>query len=135
MQAAILRVKLKYLDQDNAKRVRIAKLYNDGLADTNLYPPYERDNSTHVYHLYVVGCFENRSRLLLFLRRNGIGVSIHYPVPVHLQPAYTRLKKRSSLPVTESISKEILSLPMYPELEEAEIAQIISLIQSFHGEI
>ncbi len=131
IQAAILRVKLKYIDEDNAKRIKLAKLYDEGLRETGLILPKQRSDSTHVYHLYVVRT-KKREELLRFLKDNGIGVLIHYPVSIHLQPAYVnRLRGCDKLNETESAAWEILSLPMYPELTGDEIARVIFLIKEF----
>lgn len=131
IQAAVLRVKLKYLDKDNAKRIKLAKLYDEGLAGMGLILPKQRHESTHVYHLYVVRTAK-RDELLRFLKDSGVGVLIHYPVPIHLQPAYVnRLRGCDKLNETESAAREILSLPMYPELTGDEIARVISLIKEF----
>ena len=133
IQAAILRVKLRCLDKDNAKRIKLAKVYDKGLAKTGLILPKQRHDSTHVYHLYVVRT-GNRDELLRFLKDSDIGVSIHYSVPIHLQPAYVnRLRGCDKLNETESAAREILSLPMYPELTGDEIARVISLIKEFMG--
>jgi len=134
MQAAILRVKLKHLDEDNSKRVRIAELYSKKLEVCDIILPKQSKDSAHVYHLYVIRS-ERRDTLLTFLKENGeIGASIHYPVPVHLQPAYKSLHGCDKLSETEKITKEIISLPMYPELSLEETRTVINLIKEFyHG--
>lgn len=127
LQAAILRVKLPFLDEENERRREIAALYDELLCDSDLILPRRRADATHVFHLYVVRSAE-RDELLARLRCEGIGASIHYPVPVHLQPAYAgRFARAGSLPNTERIAREILSLPIYPELGEAEIPRVSSL--------
>jgi len=128
IQAAILRVKLKYLDEDNKKRIHLAEIYNEQLKDTDLVLPRKKEDSQHVYHLYVIRSAK-RDELLTFLRKNGIGVSVHYPVPVHLQPAYNQ--GQNDLFETERIAKEILSLPMYPELNESEVVCVADTIKKF----
>jgi dTDP-4-amino-4,6-dideoxygalactose transaminase len=128
VQAAVLRVKLEHLDTDNAKRAKIAELYGEQLRDTGLVLPKQRKNAQHIYHLYVVRS-DNRDKLSAFLKEKGIGTSIHYPVPVHLQPAYNR--GPNNLPETEHAAKDILSLPMYPELTPAEIAMVTGAIKEF----
>jgi dTDP-4-amino-4,6-dideoxygalactose transaminase len=134
LQAAILRVKLRHLDEANARRVQIASLYRQRLKDCALSLPEERENASHVYHLYVVRS-RRRDGLIKYLNDNGIGASIHYPVPVHLQPAYRkRLRKRGTLSVTEQAAQEIFSLPMYPELEESVIDTIAALIRRYEKE-
>jgi dTDP-4-amino-4,6-dideoxygalactose transaminase len=132
LQAAILRIKLKYLDKDNAKRTKIAKLYEEQLRHTGLILPKQRKNTQHVYHLYVVRS-DKRDELLAFLKEKGIGASVHYPAPVHLQPAYNR--GQNNLSETERVVKGILSLPMYPELTEAEIALVTEAIKDFESAI
>lgn len=127
LQAAVLRVKLKHLDEDNAKRTHLADIYNRQLSDADLILPKQRENCAHVYHLYVVRS-SKRDKLLLYLRGKDIGALIHYPVPVHLQPAYSH---GQNLEWTQRIAKEILSLPMYPELSIEDIQKVIIAIREF----
>ncbi|MCC7355399.1 MAG: DegT/DnrJ/EryC1/StrS family aminotransferase [Anaerolineae bacterium] len=116
MQAAILRVKLRYLDAENEKRRRLAQEYDTLLAGTGLALPEVRPEVSHVYHQYVIRTCQ-RDALQAYLREQGTGTLIHYPVPVHLQPAYAgRVTDGKSLPQTEAVAASILSLPMYPEL-------------------
>jgi dTDP-4-amino-4,6-dideoxygalactose transaminase len=134
IQAAILRVKLEHLDEDNAKRMDIAARYSHDLKELKVDVPICRENATHVYHLYVIRCIL-RNEIIAFLRDKGIGASIHYPLPVHLQPAYRgRLRGADSLPETERAAREIISLPMYPELQEEEIKFILNTIRKYGGE-
>jgi dTDP-4-amino-4,6-dideoxygalactose transaminase len=130
LQAAVLRVKLKHLDEDNSKRGQVAKIYDKELSTTNLILPKQRENCTHVYHLYVVRS-ARRDELLAYLRGKGVGASIHYPAPVHLQPAYNQAN--SNLVQTERAAKEILSLPMYPELSKSDIMSVIETIKEFES--
>jgi dTDP-4-amino-4,6-dideoxygalactose transaminase len=132
IQAAILRVKLNYIDTDNAVRARLAKSYCDGLTgiSSSLVLPTVRGDNRHVYHLFVIRV-RDRDSLFNFLREKGIGAAIHYPVPVHRQPAYDRFWGK--LPQTERVAKEILSLPMYPELTEDEITSVVDAIREFLG--
>lgn len=130
IQAAILRVKLKYLNEDNAKRVRLAGIYNNKLNAPYQILPKQRENSTHVYHLYVIRSAK-RDDLLAFLKEKGIGALIHYPVPVHIQPAYKSLNNLDKLSVTEQIAKEIISLPMYPELSEYDVETVVKAVKEF----
>jgi dTDP-4-amino-4,6-dideoxygalactose transaminase len=126
IQAAILRVKLKYLDEWIASRRRLAQLYNKLLAGTNVVTPVELPGYQHVYHLYVIRS-KNRDALQAYLKERGIGTAIHYPTPVHLQPFYTKgADKRGQLPIAENICNEILSLPMYPELTEQQVEFVAS---------
>lgn len=128
LQAAILRVKLKHLDDDNAKRRALAARYNEALHDLPLTLPVARVNVEAVYHLYVVAT-ERRDELQEYLRAHDIGALIHYPVPIHRQPAYA--DKAISLPVTERAAATVLSLPMYPELTHAEQDMVIAAVRSF----
>lgn len=133
LQAAILRVKLKYLDEWNEKRRRNASLYNELLAEADIITPFEADYGKHIYHLYVIKC-RKRDALAKHLGEKDIGTFIHYPVPVHLQEAYRDLGLREgSLPVSEESARQILSLPMYPELEEDEIRKVARSIIEFGG--
>jgi len=132
IQAAILRVKLRTLDDDNARRGRIAARYNQAFEKIGLQVPAVRANARHVYHLYVVRS-DKRDKLRAFLTERGIGTGIHYPVPIHQQEAYAgRLLGGDALPVTERAAAEILSLPMYPELSEADVTQTIEAVTEFH---
>jgi len=125
MQAAILRVKLKYLDEFNEKRRKIARLYNELLKDV-VVPSYDEGN---VYHLYVVRVRE-RERLIEYLKEKEIGSLIHYPVPIHKQKAFSNLS--GSHLNTEKFSGEILSLPIYPELGEGEVRRVCEAIDEFY---
>ncbi len=116
MQAAILRVKLHHLSQDNERRERLAQVYLDALKGSCLRLPAGSPEGVHAWHLFVVA-HQHRDELLDFLRERGIGTGIHYPVPVHLQPAYRdRIPLRLPLPNTEKAAAQVLSLPLYPEL-------------------
>ncbi|TRZ50002.1 DegT/DnrJ/EryC1/StrS family aminotransferase [bacterium] len=131
LQAAILRVKFKDLDIDNTRRGVIAELYNHLLNDTYLTLPRRRPQGSHVFHLYVVRS-RSRDALQTFLRKRGIGTLIHYPVPVHLQPAYRgRIRCSHYMEETEKAAGEIVSLPMYPELTKTEVQTVGSTIREF----
>lgn len=128
IQAAILRVKLRYLDEENKKRQQLALIYNDMLSSTSLNLPICDTNTAHVYHQYVVRS-KQRDRLMVFLREKGINTLIHYPVPIHRQPAYKdRLRCVNTMVETEKAAKEILSLPMYSELTSDQILLISTII-------
>lgn len=127
LQAAILRVKLCHLDSDNEKRRVIAARYTDALAG-HLSVPVSKTDRDGVFHLYVVRT-ENRADLQQHLEAKGIGTAVHYPVPVHLQPAYRgRLGDKGSFPVAERVAEEVLSLPLYPQLEASQIERVIDVI-------
>ncbi|HAJ27405.1 MAG TPA: erythromycin biosynthesis sensory transduction protein eryC1 [Syntrophus sp. (in: bacteria)] len=131
IQAAILRVKLPTLDDDNIRRKKIADQYSRLLADMNLVLPKTHPQGSHVFHLYVART-PRRDALRSFLAEHGIGALIHYPVPIHLQPAYhCRLRCGDGMEETEKVAAEILSLPIYPELEETELHSIVASIREF----
>jgi len=123
IQAAVLRVKLRYLDQWNGRRRKLAKVYNELLERDNLIKPVEMSYAHHVYHQYVVRV-KNRDGLFRSLREHNIEAGIHYPVPVHQQPAYKGKGLMAGLPITEIITKEILSLPIHPWMEEEALLYI-----------
>jgi dTDP-4-amino-4,6-dideoxygalactose transaminase len=132
LQAAILSLKLARLDAWNERRRQLAALYRQGLAGTPLLLPQEKPWAYHVYHLFVVKSTE-RDALQEHLKRRDISTLIHYPTPIHLQPAYRTLGYREgAFPVAERLSKEILSLPMYPGLREDEVAETCEAIQAFY---
>ena len=134
LQAAILRVKLRYLDEDNAKRRQWASLYGENFRNSQVIAPPDMSYGQHVYHLYVVRS-KQRDRLKRFLADRGIQTAIHYPVPVHLQPAYCCLGyKPGSLPATEYLAHEILSLPMFPELSEEEVGFVAQSVLEFEAQ-
>jgi len=132
IQAAILNVKLDGLTQDNARRQAIAARYDSGLAELPVRLPGRRGGATHVFHQYVIRTTQ-RDRLRDHLRRSAIGTGIHYPLPVHLHPAY-----RGRVPVgpgglcrSAATAREILSLPMYPQLNDAAVDRVIAEIRKF----
>lgn len=130
LQAAILSVKLKRLDQWNAARRRHAKTYRrllGGQVGITLFAAPSQDVE-HVYHLFVARVPE-RDRLLKKLGETGIGASIHYPIPIHLQDAYNDMGyEEGDFPVAEMLAQEIISLPMYPELDEEKISQVTDAV-------
>jgi len=129
IQAAILRVKLKYLDRWNRFRREKANLYSGLLKDTDVITPKEKDYTTHVYHIYAVR-LKNRDRIIKRLNEKGINVLIHYPLPLYFQPVYRNLGyRKGDFPVTEKVSGEIISLPIYPHLEEEKIRYITDTLK------
>lgn len=133
LQAAILRVKLKYLDLDNEKRCQIASKYSSLLNGTKLKVPSSRVNSEEVFHLYVV-VTPARQKLLDYIQKSGIQAGIHYPLPIHLQPAYkNRIRTTQDMGITERLAEEVLSLPIYPELDSNQIIEVVKAINSFGG--
>jgi dTDP-4-amino-4,6-dideoxygalactose transaminase len=133
IQAGILHVKLRHLtewnEQRRARAAEYRKLFE--ATDSPVKPPYEPSWSRAVYHLYVVQA-EHREELMAFLKEQGIGTGIHYPIPLHMQRAYQALGySRGNFPVTERAAAEIVSLPMYPQLTAAEQARVVEQVVQF----
>ena len=130
MQAAILRIKLQHLDDDNQNRRDLAAQYTTLLGD-GASSPAIRQGAEHVFHLYVVRT-TRRQDLMAHLKSQDIHTAIHYPVPVHLQPAYKgRVRTARSMEVTERLAQEVLSLPIYPELGVDSVSQVAQTIKNF----
>lgn len=132
IQAAVLGVKLKHLAAWTAARRRNAQLYNEHLRDiSDICLPTEMPDTIHVYHLYVIRT-PKRDALRSYLEQKGITTGLHYPTPLHLQKAFQALGyKEGDFPVTEQIAREILSLPMYPELTKDQIQYVCDSIREF----
>jgi dTDP-4-amino-4,6-dideoxygalactose transaminase len=131
IQAAILRVKLRRLDNWNARRRAIAAQYHEGLKHSGLVLPYVPEWAEPVHHLFVVRS-KRRDALRQHLEKSGIGALIHYPIPPHLQNAYKDMAMRpGSLPISERIHEEVLSLPIGPHLSESQAARVIRAIEEF----
>jgi dTDP-4-amino-4,6-dideoxygalactose transaminase len=131
IQAAFLRVKLKYLEEWNARRTRLAGLYCELLQDTDLILPFVPAEMQAAWHVFVVRT-GRREGLQNYLQAKGIGTLIHYPVPPHLQPAYQEFGfSAGSFPISERIHNEVLSLPMGPHLSIADLECVVHAIQSF----
>jgi Predicted pyridoxal phosphate-dependent enzyme apparently involved in regulation of cell wall biogenesis len=129
MQAAMLRVKLKHLDEDIAWRRRVARRYREGIRHAHIQLPAVAREEQHVWHLFVVRC-AHRDALQRHLQMHGIQTQVHYPVPPHRQPAYAALRD-SHLPLTERLHDEVLSLPMGPTLSEDAADRVIEACQAF----
>jgi dTDP-4-amino-4,6-dideoxygalactose transaminase len=129
IQGACLDIKLRHLDRGNELRRAHARRYTDGFSGTDeVVAPLEADYARHVFHVYTIRV-KQRDEVLQQLERKGIGCGVHYPVPVHLQKAYSSLGYgRGSFPVAESIAGEFLSLPMYPELRNDQIDYVIEAV-------
>jgi dTDP-4-amino-4,6-dideoxygalactose transaminase len=133
LQAAILTAKLAYLDDWTSARRRLAARYSELLKDGDLVLPYVTPQADPAWHLYVVRT-PQRDALLDHLQHNGIGAGVHYPVPLHLQPAYADLGyRRGALPVSEEVAGTCLSLPLYPEMSDAQQDRVVDVIQNFIG--
>jgi dTDP-4-amino-4,6-dideoxygalactose transaminase len=128
LQAAVLRAKLPYLDEDNARRRAIAAHYGDRLVGSAVTTPAVASDVEHVFHQYVVRSLR-RDELMAWLLERGISTAIHYPVPIHMQPAYAgRLPIVVELAVTERIAGEILSLPIFPSLSDDDVNLVIEAL-------
>jgi dTDP-4-amino-4,6-dideoxygalactose transaminase len=136
VQAAILRVKLQHLDEDNARRIQLARRYSNSLADLRTVTlPQVAPEATHVYHQYVIRT-SGRDSLRGFLQDNGVATSVHYPAPVHQQPAYSgRIKIHQPLPETEQAAPEIVSLPMFPQLPTEALDEVVKQISAWPGDL
>ncbi len=131
MQAAILRVKLPYLNEWNYKRRQHIKFYNEELEDVNVVTPYEDKNVKHVYHMYVLQS-DKREELITYLKENGIAIGVYYPVPLHLQKAYTDLGyKEGDMPNSEYLSHRTFAIPLFAELTDEEKEYIVKTIKEF----
>ena len=128
IQAAILNVKLKYLNKDNIERRSIANYYNKNINNHKIIKPLENPNCYHVYHLYVIRC-KNRDKLIYELRKKKIFAGVHYKKAVHQQKLFG--SNKIYLPTTVKISKEVLSLPIYPGLRKKSLKKVIDVINNF----
>jgi dTDP-4-amino-4,6-dideoxygalactose transaminase len=125
IQGAVLNVKMDYIEDWTAARRAVAAQYDRLLVDSRCQLPAPPAHSRHVYHVYALRVAD-RDRLQNTLHALGIGTSIHYPVPVHLQKAYEELGyRRGDLPVTEGAADEFLSLPIYAELQPDQVAEVV----------
>ncbi len=137
LQAAILNLKLPYLQQWNQARNRAAKLYDTYIKELGLpgiTPIQNKSDTGHIYHLYVIrvreSCPLSRQQIQEDLANQGIQTGIHYPTPCHLQPAYKNLGyKEGDFPNSETLSAEILSLPIYPGIEDAQVQEVVETLQ------
>ena len=134
IQAAVLSVKLRHLEQANLLRRQRASLYNEALAGIDdVATPVEADYAWHVYHIYAVRVQE-RDELRRFLEAKGIGCGVHYPIPIHLQEAWRNFGySEGAFPIAENLAKEFLSLPMFPELTEEQIEYVAHCVSETVG--
>jgi dTDP-4-amino-4,6-dideoxygalactose transaminase len=133
IQAAVLRIKLRHLDEWNARRQAIAARYNERLAGSDIITPEIPGGGRHVFYCYAIRVpGGRRDALRAFLTERGIGTQIHYPVPIHMQEAAQFLGyRKGDLPVTEKVSGEVLSLPMYAELTDAQVDRVATSVTEF----
>lgn len=131
IQAAVLDVKLKYLHDDTERRREISRKYRDGIDNPLVILPEVVDEASHVWHLFVIRT-EHRDALQKYLTEKGVQTLIHYPIPPHKQKAYKELN-HLSLPLTEKIHNEVLSLPISPVMDDKEVAEVIRVVNSFRN--
>jgi dTDP-4-amino-4,6-dideoxygalactose transaminase len=130
LQASVLKVKLKYIDNENQIRREIANRYVAGIKnDKIILPVLPEDENMHVWHLFVVRT-KDREELQAYLTANGVQTLIHYPIPPHKQKAYSELNDLS-FPITEQIHNEVLSLPISPVMEQGDVEKVIKIINAF----
>jgi dTDP-4-amino-4,6-dideoxygalactose transaminase len=129
IQAAFLVYKLQNLDSDNAMRIRIAKLYTDNICNDRISLPIFANHKSHVWHLFVIRT-KNRDHFSQYLKNNGIETLIHYPIPPHKQKAY-KIFNNQNYPITESLSKSIISIPLNTTLTDSEINYTIEVINKY----
>lgn len=131
LQAVVLRAKLPHLEEWTRMRREHAAQYNELLENAPIKTPVERPERSHVYHLYVIRT-PHRDEMLGYLKENGVGAGIHYPVPIHLQKSMAYLGyTEGSLPVTEQVTSEIISLPMYAEMTSEQIQYVADKVRQF----
>ena len=131
LQAAVLKVKLRHLETWTEARIRIAHRYNEGLKGLDLVTPYRAPDVRHVYNQYSIRT-PRRDALAEFLKGQGVGHAIHYPLPLNLQPAFRHyVPDGTSFPVAEAVSQEIICLPIFPEMQDSEIDAATSAIRGF----
>ncbi len=133
IQAAILRVKLKHLDEWNKKRRNNARYYSESLKDRAVITPFIADYADHIFHQYTLRLEKGRDELHRFLNKKNIPNAIYYPIPLHLQEAYKKTSgyKRGDFPVSEKMAQQVLSLPMHPDLTREEQDYVVAAIKEF----
>ena len=129
IQAAFLEIKLKHLDSDNESRRAVAKLYRENITNNKIILPECVSEEGHAWHLFVVRC-EERERFQAYLKDNGIETIIHYPIPPHKQEAYKEYNLLS-LPITEKIHREVLSLPISPVMSKEQAEEVVRVVNNF----
>ena len=129
IQASILDVKLKYLEQDNERRREIAKIYRKNITNKNIILPNTYDETAHVWHIFAIRT-QNRNKLQQYLENNNIQTNIHYPTPPHKQGAYKEYNDMN-LPITEKIHNEVISLPISPVMTDEEVFKVIEVINKY----
>ena len=128
LQAIILRIKLKHIDEYNQNRRRVAHRYSDALADTSIQTAYEDGVGLHIYHQYTL-LHDERDTIMQALQEKNIACAVYYPIPLHRQEVYMDSYRDTQLPVTEAVASKCFSLPVYPELEDEKIDMITDVIK------
>jgi dTDP-4-amino-4,6-dideoxygalactose transaminase len=133
IQAAILLTKLPIVEKWNARRAEIAGLYNDAFEGFDLKVPSVGEENLHVYHQYTLQV-SRRDELVMHLKGKRVATAIHYPYPLSQQPAYEKFAPLSgSLPVSERLTKQVVSLPIYPQMDDGQVNRVIEGVRSFFG--
>lgn len=131
IQAGLLRVKLRYIDELNKEREEIAKRYLTEIKNEEILLPESMENSTHIYHLFVIR-LKNREKFMKYMEENDIGTMIHYPIPPHLSEAYGYLGyEKGDFPLAEAYSNEVVSIPIYNGMKKEEIDYVIEVINNY----
>ncbi|HEY4800205.1 MAG TPA: DegT/DnrJ/EryC1/StrS family aminotransferase [Bacteroidia bacterium] len=134
LQAALLNVKMDYIERWTNRRREIAALYHSKLKNLDMIVPHDKENEKAVYHTFIIQT-KHRNKLKFFLAGNGVDTKVHYPIPIHFQKAAKHLGyKKGSFPVTEKQSKTILSLPVYPELTDEQVLFVCEKINEFYSQ-
>ncbi|MFZ0389410.1 MAG: DegT/DnrJ/EryC1/StrS family aminotransferase [Calditrichia bacterium] len=135
IQAAVLRVKLHYLDEWNNNRREFARYYNEGLRQSQITVPFVADYATHIFHQYTLQV-PDRNGLQEYLNQKNIPNAIHYPIPLHLQPAFQAGSnyKKGDFPISERIAAKVISLPMHPDLNREELDAVIQAVNEYVGQ-
>ena len=129
IQAAILRIKLKYIDEFNRKRIAVAKKYNQLLENTNIQTPAFEENMSHVFHQYTI-LSTTRNSISERLQNESIGHAIYYPMPLSEQPAFMSVSHSGSLTTTQDICTKCISLPMFPEMSDEQIELVVNTVKN-----
>jgi dTDP-4-amino-4,6-dideoxygalactose transaminase len=132
LQAAVLKVKLKYLDSWNRKRQENVAYFNAQFQGVNIKTPFSAQYSTHIYHQYVLRLDSSAEKLAGHLKKKGIDARVYYPVPLHLQKCFEYLGyKRGDFPESEKAASRTLAIPVYPDLTKEEMDYIVASIKEF----
>jgi dTDP-4-amino-4,6-dideoxygalactose transaminase len=128
IQAVVLRTKLKLIEEYNAGRRRVARLYNELLQDSHVTTPHEDGKGIHVYHQYTV-LTDCRDKIMEALTDAGIASAVYYPIPLHRQDVFAKEYQNISLPVAENISNRCMSLPIFPEMTDEQVKEVVAVIK------